>query len=214
MRTNPLQIAVIGIVFVVALAGALVLMQQSSSDSGPSSKASSSPAAKSDIWAVGDTWTVNVRQDAGEITPDGDTSVATIPFRFKVTDAPKGAKGAWTVHVAQDGAEGPFAKGWDLQYVAKGKSMELYRVSVGDEPPLEAELASIVLGPQFPYEVTYTAPPKTKSLDASKLLDRSMLPPSSLPGGGDATPGATPPAQAPKLESGGSVPSAGDLETP
>jgi len=206
MFRSPARIAFSVVVFAVALVGALVLIRNSQPDEPERRQelaGRDKPAAiTSDIWAVGDTWTVKVRQDSGSITPDGTSNVAAVPFEFEVTEAPTKADGPWRVRVTQEGAEGPFAKGWRLEYVAgKDGALVLHRVALGDEPALEAELASIVLGPQFPYEVRYTAPPKDQTLDASALLERSTLPPSSLPGEG--TNGAAPPAEAPKLDDGG-----------
>jgi hypothetical protein len=207
MRSPAAKVLVAVVAFALALGGGLLLMKHSSSSSSSSPSSSSggkgddgggdAAVATSRVWEVGDTWTVKVRQDSGAVTPDGDRSVAAIPFRFEVVEAPGAdeADGAWRVHVAQDGAEGPFAKGWNLWYVAKDDAMTLSRVSMGDEKPLEAELASIVLGPQFPYEVRYAKPPKDYAVDAEKLLERSQLPPSQLPSGGTA--GAAPPATAP-----------------
>ena len=205
MRTSH-KVLVAAAAFVLALGGALLFMNSSpSSGSGSGSKGSGdddrggsdTAAVTSRIWTSGDSWTVEVRQDAGAITPDGDSSVATVPFRFRVTEAPEQADGLWHVRVTQDGAEGPFAKGWHLYYQPDAKGvMVLKFVATGDEPKLEAELASIALGPQFPYEVRYAAPPKDYAVDAAKLLKRSELPPSSLPGGGGDG-GAAPPAEAP-----------------
>jgi hypothetical protein len=202
MRITPARIILMVLVFIAALGGALMLMRSSEPASGGSGNgakddgnASAPAAATSDVWKVGDSWTVKVRQDAGAITPDGETNIAEVPYRFQVKEAPKSADGTWLVHVDLDGAEGPVAKGWNLQYADEDGTMVLKLVAVGSEPPLEAELASIVLGQQFPYEVSYTAPPKAKTLDADKLLDRSQLPPGALPSGG--TSGAAPPAMAP-----------------
>jgi hypothetical protein len=108
------------------------------------------------------------------------------------------------VHVAQDGAQGPFAKGWNLYYAAdKAGTMQLAKLSVGDEQPAPADAATIVLGAQFPYETSYATTPVTKSLDAAKLLDRAALPPTSMPDGNDSiTSGATPPSDAPSVGAG------------
>lgn len=198
MRTTPVRITLAIVVFAAALGGALLLLRGSeeAATTGKGAEGGTpAAAATSDIWKVGDTWTVKVRQDAGAITPDGDTSVAEIPYRFKVAEAPADASGTWLVDVRQDGAEGPFAEGWRLRYAAEGDELVLKQVAVGSQPPLEAELATIVLGPQFPYEVRYDAPPKDATITADKLLDRSELPPTALPGKG--TPGAAPPAEAP-----------------
>ncbi|MCW2923109.1 MAG: hypothetical protein JWM98_513 [Thermoleophilia bacterium] len=210
MRNLNARIVVSVLTFVVALGGALVVLSMRDGDGdGASGTGSGSKdrggAATSAIWAVGDHWTVKVRQDAGAITPDGDHSVALIPFQFDVTGAPKAAGDTWKVHVAQDGAEGPFAKGWRLEYSEKGGQMRLLRVAVGDEPPLEAELASIVLGPQFPYEVSYRAHPKNATIDAARLVKRAALPPTAQPGGGKDHTGATPPATAPPLPGAGAA---------
>jgi hypothetical protein len=203
-RTARPLIAIV--VFAVALGGGLVVLQSRGDDSGSagSSKKTEADPVSSEIWAVGDEWTVKVRQDAGSITPGGEKSIAEIPYRFKVVKAPERADGAWVVKVFQDGAEGPFAEGWTLQYVDTDGKLQLHRVALGEDVPLEAELASIVLGPQFPYEVSYSAPPKDATIDAKKLIDRSALPPSSVPGA-DAPPSGdvAPPAEAPALSPGG-----------
>lgn len=201
---TPARIALVAAVFVAGLAGALLFLK-----SEPSGSGGSRPAVTSDIWGVGDEWVVKVRQDAGAITPDGDTSIATIPFRFEVMKAPKTKAGSWTVHVTQDGAEGPFANGWDLIYRAKGDEMALHRIRLGNEPALEAELAAIVLGPQFPYETSYDAAPRDQTINAARLLKRSALPPSAVPGG-DGTSGMTPPAEAPHTGPGGAPDISGD----
>lgn len=213
MRTAP-KIVIATLVFALALGGALLMLNGSSGDDGGKAAAgergsstgdgsgSGGSAATSDVWSVGDAWVVKVRQDAGAITPDGESSIVELPYRFEVASGPAGDSQAWTVHVSQDGAQGPFANGWNLDYVEEDGVMVLSRVSVGKEPPLEAELATIVLGPQFPYEVRYEAPPKDKAVDAEKLLDRSELPPGELPAGG-GTSGAAPPAEAPADGPGG-----------
>lgn len=205
MHRSPRNAVVAFVVFVVALGGAIMLLQNSSPDSKDTGGdgGGSRQVASSTIWKTGTSWTVSVRQDSGAITPDGATSVATIPFRFEVTDAPTSKGGVWKVHVEQEGAEGPFAAGWNLQYKETDGVMTLHRVAVGDQPPLEAEIATIVLGPQFPYEVTYKAAPKSYTVDADKLIDRSLTPPSALPGNSKTPSGVTPPAQAPKLTAGG-----------
>ena len=206
MRTSTARLALVIAIFVVAMAGGLLLMQQSrssGSDGGSKQASAGEKTATSDVWKVGDNWTVNVNQDAGAVTPGGETSVASIPFRFRVDEAPTGEDG-WIVKVTQDGAEGPFAGGWRLEYVERGETMRLNRVAAGMEPWLEAELASIVLGPQFPYEVSYSAPPRDSTVNADALLDRSELPPGALPNGDPAVPdGVAPPAEAPKVSPGG-----------
>ncbi len=197
MRSTQGRIITSIVVFAVALTGALFLLnaRANDTDDGGGKGPGSTAAATSDVWSVGDSWTVTVNQDAGAITPDGAESIAQVPYRFEVDDAPVDASGYWRVHVTQDGAEGPFAKGWYLHYKDTDGVMVLKQVAVGSEPPLEAELASIVLGPQFPYEVRYEARPTDSTVDADTLLDRSALPPGELPDGG--TDGAAPPAQAP-----------------
>lgn len=210
MRPTTARLLALLLVFLVGLTLTLLLLSRDSSSSleevepatdEPKATTSSAVPASS-VWKVGDTWTVNVRQDSGAITPDGDRSVVDVPHRFEVTEAPTKEQDTWLVHVSQDGAEGPFAKGWNLRYEQQDDgTMLLELVSVGDEPPLEAELASIVLGPQFPYEVRYEAPPKDATISADKLLDRSELPPGQLPDGGSA--GAAPPAEAPSSAPGG-----------
>ncbi len=196
MRTNASRVIVGIVVFAVALGGGLMLLHSSSSNSSKGKRDdgghTATAPATSEIWKVGDSWIMKVRQDSGAITPSGDRSVATVPFHFEVVSAPSNATGAWHVHATQEGAEGPFAKGWNLWYVEKDDAMVLKRVSVGDEKPLEAELAAIVLGPQFPYEVRYDAPPKNGTVDAADLLKQSQLPPSSVPTG--TAPSAMPPA--------------------
>ncbi|MEO6866468.1 MAG: hypothetical protein ABI200_00425 [Gaiellales bacterium] len=205
MRSSPVKLVVSVVIFLVALGGALMLLRNSSPAEAPSggSVSGGGAVATSEIWKLGDTWTVKVRQDAGAVSPDSTKNIASVPYRFQVDKAARGSDGAWIIKVMQDGAEGPFAKGWRLHYVDKGGVMTLHRVATGSEPPLEAELAAIVLGPQFPYELTYEAPPKNATLEAADLLERATLPPSTLPGKGDAdAPGGTPPAKAPKLDDG------------
>ena len=206
MRSSTARLTLVVIVFVAALGGALLLLQSRGSDSDGRATGSDrgSTGASSTIWQVGDTWTVKVNQDAGAISPGGERNVAAIPFRFEVAKAPKDAGDSWLVKVSQDGAEGPAAAGWKLQYRERDGKMELYRVAVGSEPALEAELASIVLGLQFPYEVSYAKPPSDKTVNADDLMDKAQLPPSALPDGAPSAPGgATPPAEAPKLSAGG-----------
>jgi hypothetical protein len=202
MRTLHLRIALVVVVFALALGGGLLFL--SKSDGGSSSGGGHGKVdATSDVWKVGTHWTVDVRQDSASITPDAGRSVAMIPFHFSVVSAPNASRATWKVHVAQDGAQGPFAKGWNLYYVDKGATMQLSKVSVGDEQPAPADAATIVLGAQFPYETTYASRPTNKSLDAAKLLDRATLPPTSMPDGNDSiTSGATPPANAPSVGAG------------
>ena len=197
MRSNPLRLVVFVVILAVALGGALMLLKQSSpDDSGSGGGGGGGKGSASDIWKVGDAWTVEVKQNAGAITPGGKTSVAKVPFRFKVDDAPSATQKAWTVKVTQDGAEGPFAAGWRLYYVERDGEMVLSKVATGaaTDKPLEAELATIVLGSQFPYEVRYAAPPKDATITAADLIERSSLPPTSAVPGADAKGG---PAGAP-----------------
>lgn len=205
MQRSPRTVVIAVAAFALALGGGIALLQNSSPTSvkGGSGKGAGNGSPSNSIWQPGTAWTVSVRQDSGAITPDGAKSVAAVPFRFRVTDPPVSSAGEWKVHVTQDGAEGPFAGGWDLYYREADGAMVLHRVAVGAEKPLEAELAAIVLGPQFPYEVRYEAAPKDFTVDAEKLLDRSLTPPSSLPTDAGGAAGATPPAQAPKLSAGG-----------
>lgn len=197
MRSPLARTLLVLAVFAIGLVGALLLLRTSSDGDAESASGSGSDGATS-IWAVGDEWTVRVSQDAGAITPDGERSVADVPYRFRVASG-NDADG-WLVKVTQDGAEGPFAKGWKLTYRPDGDALALHRVAIGDEPALEAELAAIVLGPQFPYEVRYEkAPAADATVTAEKLLERSQLPPSTLPGGDDVDPGRRPPAEAPPL---------------
>ena len=200
MRSTTARTLLVIVIFLAALGGALVLLQHRDADD-PTTGPASRDSAESTIWKVGDRWTVKVRQDAGAITPDGDASIVAVPYRFEVVKAPKGASDAWIVRVTQDGAQGPFADGWTLQYRPDGDGLELWRVAAGSEPALEAQLASIVLGPQFPYETRYDAPPKNATIDAAKLIKRTSLPPSALPASsGDS--GAAPPAVAPRTGDG------------
>jgi len=197
------RILVAVLIFLLALGGALLLLR-SPSAAPKGGDTTDRAEVSSAVWKLGDAWTVRVRQDAGQITPEGKQSIATIPFRFKVVDAPSTDTGVWVVQVTQDGAEGPFAAGWRLHYRAQGTKLVLHRVAVGAEPPLEAELATIVLGPQFPYEVSYSAPPKDRTHTADDLIERSALPPGSLPNAPDNVPNATPPKTAPPLPEDGS----------
>lgn len=186
MRSSTIRLVSILLVFAAALVGGIVVLRGSDDGAG-NGNASGSKGATSEIWKVGDAWTVEVAQDGGAIAPDGDTSVAKIPFRFKVTDAPAAASEPWVVQVEQDGAEGPFAAGWRLYYVERDGVMELSKVAMGgaQDKPLEAELATIVLGSQFPYEVRYETAPKDATVTAAELIERSALPPSSaVPGSG------------------------------
>ncbi len=190
MRSSTLRLVSIAIVFVAAIIGGLVVMRSGDGGSSNGNSAGGKGAA-SDIWQVGDSWTVQVKQDGGAISPDGDKSVAKIPFRFKVVKAPTGATKEWTVKVTQDGAEGPFAAGWRLYYAPRDGEMVLTKVATGaaTDKPLEAELATIVLGSQFPYEVTYSAPPKDATITAADLIERSSLPPTSTVPGADGSTG-------------------------
>jgi len=191
MSSTTSRVIAIVVVFLAALTGALLLLNQSKDDAASGDGGGSGSMAASDIWDVGDAWTVQVSQDAGAVSPDGDENNAKIPFRFEVTDAPSGADGEWIVRVEQDGAEGPFKDGWRLHYTERDDALVLTQVAMADQKPLEAELAAIVLGSQFPYEVRYTAPPKDSTITATDLIERSSMPPaaavpgSDAPGGGD-----------------------------
>ena len=203
----PARIALfVAILVVMATAALLALRSTRSAQSdshGPAARTDTARAASS-IWHEGSRWTITVLQDAASITPSGAKSIAAIPFRFRVTSAPAKPSGLWMVTVTQDGAEGPFAQGWKLQYAQRGDAMVLRRVAVGDEPALEAELAAIVLGPQFPYETRYTAPPASARVTAAELLERTSLPPTAVPGDAEAStePQAAPPVGAPNVGPG------------
>ncbi|MCW2920785.1 MAG: hypothetical protein JWL76_659 [Thermoleophilia bacterium] len=201
MRSNPLRLVILVVVIVVALAGVLMLFKQSSPDNSGSNGGGTRGSA-SDIWKVGDRWTAQVRQDGGAISPDAAKSVTKVPFRFEVTKAPSASNDAWTIKVTQDGAEGPFAAGWRLYYVETDGEMVLSKVATGaaTDKPLEAELATIVLGSQFPYEVRYAAPPKDASITAADLIERSSLPPTSSVPGSDAKDGPKGAPTAPPID--------------
>jgi hypothetical protein len=201
MRSNSLRLASIVLVFAIAVIVALVVMRKSD-DGSSNGNSSGGKGGASDIWKVGDSWTVQVKQDGGAVAPDGDTNVAKIPFRFKVTDAPAATGEAWTVKVLQDGAEGPFAAGWRLYYVERDGAMVLSKVATGaaTDKPLEAELATIVLGSQFPYELRYEQAPKDSTITAADLIERSSLPPTSTVPGADGTGGPKGAPTAPPID--------------
>jgi hypothetical protein len=196
-----------GAIFLLA-ASATILFISRSGDGGGSSSTSS----KSAIWSVGDTWTVKVKQDSASISPDTKQSTALIPFRFEVMAAPKHAKGEWLVRVHQDGAAGPFRDGWRLAYTEKdsGKcAMELTHVGSGDQRMIEATVASIVLGSNFPYETCYSSAPKSSTVTGTELAKRAALPPlpanvdkTMIAPSGNTETGATPPKDAPVLKAG------------
>jgi hypothetical protein len=198
MRSSSIRLVLAMVVFVAAVGGGLLFLR--GSDEGSSSGGSGSNAGSSEIWQVGDEWTVQVKQDAGAISPDGDANVAKIPFTFSVLKSPAKADGEWIVKVVQEGAEGPFAAGWKLHYVAQDGDMVLKRVAIGADTPLEAELATIVLGSQFPYEVTYSAPPKDRTVTATELIERSSLPPTTKVPGADANGGPKGAPTAPPID--------------
>ena len=214
MRSTPVRLAFVVIVFVAALVAGLLLLRgsDSGSTSGRGDGGGRTGAASSEIWKVGDSWTVQVAQDAGAISPDGTRSVAKVPFHFEVASAPKGAGGEWVVKVEQEGAEGPFAAGWRLHYREDDGEMVLARVAIGEDTPLEAELATIVLGNQFPYEPRYEAAPKDATITAAKLIERSTLPPATdVPGGAKPAGGPAGAPTAPPIDEAvvpGSAPAA------
>ncbi len=199
MRTSTFRLFGIAIVFFAALAAALLVLR-GDGGSKTGSSGSGGAAAAGDVWKVGDEWVVKVKQDGGAIAPGGAKNVAEIPFRFAVTDAPTGTDGTWTVQVRQDGAEGPFAEGWRLFYAERDDALVLTKVAMGRQDPLEAELATIVLGSQFPYEVRYTAPPKDRTVTASDLIERSTLPPTTKVPGGPGTGDGSKAPTAPPIE--------------
>ncbi|MCW2956187.1 MAG: hypothetical protein JWO69_1056, partial [Thermoleophilia bacterium] len=179
------RITVAFLAFLAAVAGALFLLRGSDGSTEGAQGGEAPSAARSttsEIWQVGDRWVVNVSQDSGSITPDGEKSVAKVPYRFEVAEAPVAgdADSGWLVKVTQDGAEGPFADGWKLVYQERDGAMKLWRVGQGDLKLMEAELATIVLGMGFPYEVTITELPKPEAtVSSAKLQARSALPPSA-----------------------------------
>jgi len=200
-------------IFAVALGATLLVASNrggaASKDSSPAAKGAGqrdggTPIAPLSIggWDVkiGDTWAVNVTQDAGGITPDGASKLVKIPYRFEVTGVPGPESDIVSMHVAQDGAEGPFANGWNLQYQVKGATLVLSTVAMGEDKALEAELAAIVLGQDFPYEVAYTKrPAPTTTYAQDKLIARSALPPQQALPKGDGSNGAVPPSGAPSV---------------
>lgn len=211
MHTWHFRIVLTVLVFAVAAGGGVLLMSQSSgSTKNGSGGGSGSDVVRSDIWSVGDSWTVKVEQDSASISPDSTRSVALIPYRFTVESAPKKAGGSWTIHVTQDGAEGPFVDGWRLTYYEKAGAMYLETVAAGKQKPIEATVASIVLGSNFPYETEYSAAPKDVTVSGASLAKRAAQPPTvgamdtpATGAGSTATEsGATPPANAPVLKAG------------
>lgn len=208
MRTWQLRIVLAVLVLAVAAGGAALLMSRSDSTSDGDRGAGS--AAKSDIWAVGDTWTVKVEQDSATISPDSTKSLALVPYRFRVEKAPTKPGGRWTVHVTQDGAEGPFKDGWRLTYYEKAGVMYLDTVAAGTQKPIEATVASIVLGSNFPYETEYASTPTDSQVKGADLAKRAAQPPTvgaidaptSSPGATSTESGAKPPANAPVLKAG------------
>ncbi len=202
MRSSTIRLISIFVIFVAALGGGILVLR-GSDDGSSNGNGSGGKSAGSDFWQVGDEWTVQVAQDGGAIAPDGgSTSVAKIPFRFTVMDSPATSSEPWIVKVEQDGAEGPFAAGWRLYYVERDGGMELSKVAMGGatDKPLEAELATIVLGSQFPYEVRYETAPKDKTVTAADLIERSSLPPSSAVPGSNGTGGPAGAPTAPPID--------------
>jgi hypothetical protein len=203
-RTHPYRIAVSVFIFVLAIAGALMVLSHSTSDSSAKSGSGNAGGTSigSKVWKRGTAWTVSVAQDGATVSPDSTRSVSNVAYRFRVEGAPKTAGGEWKVFASQDGAEGQFADGWHLGYVADAKGcMTLAHVSQGKAREMDADVASIVLGVGFPYQVTYcSTPAKSATVPQSKLLSQSALPPSLPSGGGDS--GVTPPGNAPSVGAG------------
>ncbi|MCW2960935.1 MAG: hypothetical protein JWM25_1414 [Thermoleophilia bacterium] len=206
---STLRTSIAVLAFAVAAIGALLLMRMSE-PAAKDDQPRDSVAATSDIWKVGDTWVVNVSQDSGTITPDAVRSIATVPYSFRVAEAPAAGDkdGAWKVTVTQEGAEGPFAEGWTLQYQERDGAMQLWRVAQGKLKPMEAELATIVLGMGFPYETKLTKLPAPEAtVSSAKLQARSALPPAtSVPTSKNS--GAAPPTDAPNVPAGALPPGA------
>lgn len=203
------RILLVLVVLVAAAAGTFAVLQKGSSG-GSGEPGSDRGGSGSEIWSVGDRWTVKVRQDSASISPDTKTSEALVPYRFEVVSEPKSSSGEWVVRVEQDGAEGPFADGWRLTYVERGDEMVLTRVGAGEQRLIEATVADIVLGSNFPYETSYDAAPKDKTLDSAELAKRASTPP-ALPkgklsvttgGSSEESSGAMPPKDAPVLKAG------------
>jgi len=141
-----------------------------------------SKGPKNGVWEKGTAWKVDVTQDAGKVTPGGDGDMVELTYRFRVAGGAGSKERPWRVHVTQEGAEGPFAAGWDLFYVDDPKGVRLSQVAFGEQEPVEPKLASIVLGLGFPLEARYTAPPKDANVDGAKLLDdASGAPEGALP---------------------------------
>lgn len=209
LRSRQFLLAVT--ILAIATAGTLFLLI-----SQQSAKKDSSSAVKkqvtSKIWAVGDKWTVKVKQDSASVSPDTKKSEMLIPYHFKVESAPEKAGGEWIIRVKQEGASGPFSEGWRLAYVEKSGKLVLSRVAAADQKLIEATVASIVLGANFPYETEYNAAPKNAVVDGKVLAKRTAAEPlaseeidkalGSGKKGETESSGMRPPVDAPVLKAG------------
>lgn len=157
-------------------------------------------------------WTVTVQQDSSGIVADaGDASTYDTKYDFHVTKAPTGAKGSWTVVAKQQGAQGPFAQGYQLHYSqGPGTAVTLESVSLAGKGKVPADQAMGVLGAQFPLETKITKRPTSRTVKTTADQGGSPGLPPALPSGqiGGSTGGGAPPATggAPTAPSGGGKP--------
>lgn len=121
----------------------------------------------SPIWHEGTRWTVTVNQSSSQLMANPiEGKVATQAYHFEVTKAPTNAKDPWIVHAVMDGAEGPFAAGYDLTYVTDPTGgFALKTVAMGGRHPVPPREATFVLGQGFPLDKRITKTPTNRMED-------------------------------------------------
>lgn len=153
-----------------------------------------------EIWKVGDTWKVTVTQDSAVADPSSGHQTYDQVYRFTVSKRPTSNDPTWQVTARMVGAEGPFARGFTLSYVAKGHALVLTTAGLVGTPPVPASAAPAVLGQSFPLDMRVTRRPSSRHVVAQGggTGTSGSLPPSAGAGDGGAGSAST--------EQGGSVP--------
>ena len=120
----------------------------------------------SKIWKPGQEWSTTVWENTAGVAPTGGTSqwYATT-FAFRLESAPTTRRGDWLVLAHRDGAEGPFAAGWELTYRRTDSgAMRLTGVAMADGPSYAPRYADVVLGSNFPLQPTISKPVRNGTL--------------------------------------------------
>lgn len=163
----PKFVAVIVTIFAVLIAVAAIsrtFMDSPVHSNGKKTPSAATTDTSNHIWKKGTSWAVSRTVNSGGVMLHDQGSAYTQSYSFAVTAAPKHKGGKWTVRAYLTGAQGPLADGFSLYYKERADgSMKLVDGALGsgsDAINVGLDQITMLVGPDFPLEKTYSKTPK------------------------------------------------------